>query len=227
MLGSDIVSAARLVLGDPNGTRWADTEFALWITVGCRYVGLVRPDSCAVNASMNLAAGSKQSIAGLSPAGLRLLDVVRAVATGAAIRLVDREELDTHEPNWHAATQAVPTNYVYDNRDPTTFYVYPPATANTQVEIIYSRAPVAVTSGTLGSQVLTPGDEYFDPLLNYVLFRAYGKDADDAHNMTLSAAYLAACQAALGVKTGADAAFSPDLNSPGAAMQAGPSVGGV
>lgn len=227
MKGSDVVSRARLVLNDADAVRWTDAEFVNWINDGCRYIALNRPDSCVVNGTITLAAGSKQSIAGLTPPGLRLLDVVRATASGRAIRLVDRETLDTQIPSWHAATQAVPTNYVFDNRDPQTFYVYPPAIVSTVLEIVYSRVPVEITTGTLASQDLTPADTYIDPLLNYVLFRAYSKDADFAHNANLAALYIAAVDRALGVKTRSDAAFSPDLNSAGGKVNPGTAAGGV
>lgn len=216
MLGSDIVSRLRLVVNDADAIRWTSAELVLWINDGCRYIALKRPDSCSVNGTMSLAAGSKQSVAGLSPAGLRVLDIVRATATGRAIRLVDREVLDTQLPTWHAASQGVPTNWVFDNRDPKTFYVYPPAAANTQIELIYARNPVALASESeLASVTLSPDDIYIDPLVNYVLYRVYGKDADFAQNAQLSAGYLAACRAALGDKTGTDAAFSPDFNATG------------
>lgn len=226
MKGQDITSRARIVLHDPAATRWSDTELALWINDGCKYIALVRPDSCAVNAAMTLAAGTKQSIAGLTPPGVRLLDVVRTSA-GRGITIADRQELDTWRPTWHADTAGPTENYVYDNRDPKTFYVVPPATVGAQIDIIYSRVPVEITSGELATVTLSPGDEYADALLNYVLFRCYAKDAEATHNADLAAMYLQACNASLGVKTTADVAMSPDLNSPGGKVSPGTTVGGV
>lgn len=228
MIGQDIISRARIVLNDADAVRWTDAEFVHWINDGCRVIALLRPDSCVVNGPITLALGTKQSIAGLTPAGLRLLDVVRNITTSRGVRIVDREVLDTQVPGWHgaSATQAV-TNYIFDNRDPTTFYVYPPSTAGTQLEIIYARNPVVITVGTLGTDTLSPPDIYLDPLLNYVLARAYGKDATFAQNKVLADGYNAAFLALLGVKTQADARFSPDLNSPGAMPSAATKAGGV
>lgn len=227
MKGADIVSRARLVLNDPSSIRWADAELALWITDGQRAISIRRPDSCSVNQAATLVAGSKQSIATLTPPGMRLLDVVRATAIGRAVRLVDRDTLDSHRPGWHAATQGVPTNYVYDNRDPKTFYVYPPATVGTVLEIIYSRDPVVITEGNLNSQDLSIDDVFSESLLNYVLFRAYGKDSDDTMNATLAAAYLSAFSGAMGEKVAADVAFSPDMNTSGGRPNPGATAGGV
>jgi hypothetical protein len=227
MKGIDIVNRARLILNDADGIRWTNAEYATWINDGCRFIALLRPDSCVVNGPMNLVAGTKQSIAALNPSGLRLLDVVRAVNTGRAIRLTDRETLDTQIPNWHAATAAVPTNYVFDNRDPKTFYVYPPAIANTPVEIIYSRNPVEVTEASMSTVDLSVDDIFMDPLLNYVLHRAYSKDADFAQNAELAAGYRNLVQTLLGGKTRTDNAYQPEMNAPTGRPQAGARAGVV
>lgn len=227
MKGSDVLTRARLVVNDPAATRWLDSEAALWVTDASRFVALKRPDSCAVSQAVALAAGTKQSIAALTPPGLRVLDVIRAVATGRAIRLVDREALDSSLPTWHAATPASPTNWVFDNRDPKTFYVYPPAPAAVEVEILYSRNPVTVTALELSTVDLSIDDIFIDPMVNYVLHRFYAKDADNAQNAALSSAYLAACEAALGAKSGTDVAYSPDLNNPGGKVSPGAAVGGA
>lgn len=227
MKGSDVVSRLRVILNDADEVGWTTAELILWINDGCRFIALLRPDSVVVNASMTLVAGSKQSIGALTPPGLRLLDVVRAVATGRAVRLVDREKLDTVLPSWHGATSGVPTNYTFDNRDPKTFYVYPPATVGTQIEVVYSRVPLEVTTGNLASQDLSIDDVFMDPLLNYVLHRAYCKDADHAKNAALAAGYRQLAELLLAGKSKADAVYSPDLNTPHAAVTAGAMAGGV
>ena len=226
MKGQYIVSRARIVLHDPRAKRWDDTELALWINDGCKYIALVRPDAASVNALVTLAGGSKQSIANLTPPGVRLLDVVRTEA-GRAITLADRNELDTYRPTWHADAAGPTENYVYDNRDPKTYYVWPPAQAGNKIEVIYSRVPVEIAAADLSSVDLSLGDEYADALLNYVLFRSYAKDAEATHNADLAAMYLQACNASLGVKTSADVAASPDLNSPGGKPAPGATIGGV
>jgi hypothetical protein len=214
MLASEIIDRARVVLNDADGVRWLDAEFFKWINDAQRVIALVRPDSVVSNTALTLVAGSKQS---LPTDGLRLLDVVRNIsangAGGRAVRHVDRDVLDTQNPFWHEETQvAIVKNYIYDNRDPKNFYVYPPCLAGSKLEVIYSKNPTDVTA--LGSSIAV-ADIYADPLLNYVLYRAYSKDAEFAQNAQLSGAYLGAFNAMLGIKTSKDAAFSPDLNSKG------------
>lgn len=227
MKGSDVVALARVVLHDAAGTRWPDSELVGWINLGCKFIAVNRPDACSVNAAMPLAAGAKQSIAGLTPVGLRLLDVIRDVATGRGVPLTDRQVLDTHRPNWYADTPGPTETYVYDNRDPQTFYVHPPAVASASLEILYAAVPVETTVGNLAVTTLTPSDAYLDALLNYVLYRCYAKDSDETHNANLASLYFQAATAALGLKTAADVGQSPDLNHPGGKISPGATAGGV
>lgn len=229
MLASDIINRARIVLNDADGIRWLDNELLGWINDGQRVIALVRPDSCVANSVVTLTAGTKQSL----PAdGLRLLDVVRNIkadGTGdRTVRHVDRDVLDTQNVNWHSETgTSLVKNYIYDNRDPKTFYVYPPALSTSKLELVYSKNPTDVTA--LSSTVAV-ADIYADPLLNYVLHRAYSKDAEFAQNFQLSSTYLTIFQSMLGIKTQKDAAFSPDLNSRGKTTSPSPAalqLGGV
>lgn len=214
MIASDIINRARIVLNDADGIRWLDNELLGWINDGQRVIALVRPDSCVSNSVVTLVAGTKQS---LPSDGLRLLDVVRNIAADGSgartVRHVDRDVLDTQNVSWHTDTGAqLVKNYIYDNRDPKNFYVYPPALTSSKLEIIYSKNPTDVTAT---SSTIAVADIYADPLLNYVLHRAYSKDAEFAQNFQLSGTYLQIFQSMLGIKTSKDAAFSPDLNSKG------------
>lgn len=219
MLASAIISRARTVLTDSDGSRWTDSELLGWVNDGQRAIALVRPDASVADTAVSLVAGTKQSI----PAnGLRLLDVMRNMnadgSGGRSVRNVDRDILDTQDFNWHSTTQAqVIKNFVYDNRNPKIFYVYPPAAVGAILEIIYSQNP---TDCDTTSSTIFLADIYAEPLLNYVLYRAYSKDAEFAANAQLSASYLAVFNSMLGIKTKKDASYSPDLNSKGASPSA-------
>jgi hypothetical protein len=229
MIGRDIVTRARVALNDPSGVRWPDAEFVPLINDACLYVVMQRPDAAIVSAPFNCQAGTRQTLADLNPDPLRLLDVERNEDGGRAIRHVAREDLDVSDPDWHSfgPTTRV-TNYVFDNRDPLAFYLYPPPRAAHRVRVLYVRDPVRLTStGELDTVVLTPPDVFIDPTLNYVLFRCYAKDSDDTHNASLAALYRGACDSALGIKTATDARFSPSMNSGNTRPAAGTMAGGV
>jgi hypothetical protein len=231
---SDITSRARILLNDQDGTRWLDNELVAWINDAQKLIAMTRPDASVANGALTLIVGTKQSI----PAGgFRLLDVIRNLSAdgttgGRSIRHVDREVLDSQDPMWHTTTAAgTIKHFIYDNRDPRNFYVYPPAIAGTKVEAMYSVAPTeivynSVTPATTLNTDLTVSDIYLEAVLNYVMYRSYSKDAEFSQNPQLAAGYLQTVYSMLGIKTQKDVAFSPDLNSKGsmpnaAAIQAG------
>lgn len=234
MIVSDIIGRARILLNDQDATRWLDSELVSWINDAQKLIALVRPDASVSNTSLTLVAGTKQSV----PAGgFRLLDVIRnlgndGITGGRSIRVVDREVLDSQDPMWHTGAQSgTIKHFIYDNRNPLTFYVYPPAVAGTKIEVMYSVAPAEIVysannvNATMAA-LLTVADIYLESVLNYVMYRAYSKDAEFSQNPQLAAGYLQTVYSMLGIKTQKDVAFSPDLNSKGAmpnaaAIQAG------
>lgn len=233
---NDVLSRARILLNDQDGTRWLDTELVSWLNDAQKLIAMTRPDASVSNSTVTLVGGTKQA---LPTGGFRLLDVIRNILTngsgGRSIRIVDREVLDSQDPMWHASTQSgTIKHFIYDNRDPKTYYVYPASAAGTKIEIMYSVSPTEIVyngtdSSTIAASlaaVLTVSDIYLEAVLNYVMYRAYSKDAEFSQNPQLAAGYLQTVYSMLGIKTQKDVAFSPDLNSKGsspnsAALQAG------
>jgi ABC-type proline/glycine betaine transport system substrate-binding protein len=122
---------------------------------------------------------------------------------GAAIRKVPMSLLDAQRPNWHADPQsATIKEFMYDSRTPLVFYVYPPATANTQVELVYAKPPTNVAAA---ANVINIDDGYANALLDYMLYRAYSKDTEDSNNEARAAAAYAAFKEGLGFKAQSDA----------------------
>lgn len=219
MLASEIISRAQTLLQDAAGTRWTSSELLKWISDGQRVIALVRPDSCSTHAAITLVAGTKQT---LPAGGLRLLDVIRNLSesgvVGRSVRMVDRETLDAQDPSWHKTISGGSVyNFTYDNRDPLNFYVYPPALPGKKLEIVYVKSPDEVLNTTDAIALL---DIYAEPLLNYVMFRAYSKDAEYGANAQLATGYFTVFSNLLGIKTSKDFAFSPDANKPGATPNA-------
>ena len=171
-----IIDKVGIVLQDTTNTRWPLPELLGWLNDGQREVVLHKPAANPSNQSWPLISGTKQSI---PPAGLSLIDVVRNMGSGSvpgrAIRVIDRRILDTQRPDWHTeALSSEVKHYCFDDSDPKRFYVYPPAQPGTNVELIYSSAPADITI----SGIITVDDIYANALLDYILYRAYAKDAD-------------------------------------------------
>ena len=148
---------------------------------------------------------------------------VGGVTPGRAVRYTDRDTLDSTFPDWHRDPPSNQVKHVvYDNRYPSIFYVYPPATVGIGLEIVYSKIPAVLT---LETQELEIPDLYFDSVVNYVMYRAYSKDTEMAQNGAMATTYLTFLDKMLGSGKSSDLAYSPDLNSKGAQPSFGISAG--
>ena len=195
--GANILLRVKDTLQDTTSVRWTEAELLRYINDAQREIVNLRPDSSADHANVQLDTGTEQAIPDV---GLRLIKVVRNMsaaggsATGKrAIRIVDREILDSQEPNWHdptvsgdAAHTTTVKHYVFDEDDPRKYYVYPGVAGNAYVEIVFSRTPtdLANTSATLYID-----DIYANAVIDYVLYRAYMKDAEFAGNQQRASAH--------------------------------------
>jgi hypothetical protein len=108
-------------------------------------------------------------------------------ATGKrAIRIVNVDILNTQEPDWNDPTVSgdaqhgtVVKHYIFDEDDPRNYYVYPGVNGNAYVEIVYSAAPTDLAST---SATISVDDIYANAIIDFVLYRAYMKDAEYAGN---------------------------------------------
>jgi uncharacterized protein DUF6682 len=178
LLVSDILTRAGLVLNDPSNVRWAQAELIAWINDGMRDIATFQPEATAKIANVTLAAGTKQVL----PTGaIKLIRVIRNMGVGGATpaeapRPIDQKLLNLHKPTWQADTPTLLVkNYMRDDTTPRIFYVWPPMSGATTVECEYSVIPATVAAGT---DSLTIDDFYANPLLDYVLWRAFSKDVE-------------------------------------------------
>ncbi len=226
--GQNIADKAELLLQDETNVRWTEAELLGWINSGQREVAIAKPNALTSNTTMQLTASStKQSI----PAtGIQLMEVVRnmgadGLTPGRAITGIDRSVLDRTIPTWHLDANAAGSvkHFTFDPRDPKTFYVYPksPATA-LYVELIISINPTQLAS--LSSNIAYD-DIYETVLIDYVLYRAYGKDSKHTSNMQRSTNHYQAFQNALGLKSRGEMTLSP-VQQFGAGAPAQPSETG-
>lgn len=227
---SDLITRARKLLNDEdlNQYRWQDSELIAWANDAQRAVAVIRPDSCPDTKVVTLGAGTKQTI---PSENFRLLDIVRNMAAdgvtpGRAVGLIERETLDRFDPYWHkAAAKAEARHFTYDERTPTVYFVYPPVSAGTKIEAVFSKYPAKVEDM---DDDLELAETYFDATLNYLLFRAYSKDTEFTSNPQVAGAYLASFNNMMGIKTLKTNAFSPVMNRKGDVPNAGAvQMGGV
>ena len=169
-------------LNDSEKIAWSETLLMSALNQALAILTLVRPDATAKVYEFTCVAGTRQNL----PAdGLRLLKVVRNItaggAIGRAVRLVNISDLDSIAPNWHAETpKDTVKEYMFDERSPKWFYVYPPAQASVKLEIEYSAQPTKITDL---SQPLPVDMVYMQPLQEFILYKLLSGEGGQGQGM--------------------------------------------
>ena len=209
-----MILRANTLLNDPGFIRWPKQELLDYYNDANRAIVLVRPDANVASVAFSCVAGTKQQ---LPASALKLLDVVRNTS-GHAIRYVDRAAIDANYPDWHSGNTATKAEaYCLDERSPKVFYLYPGPAAGVGVEIVYSVSPVAKTLAeveNVGSPAIADLDDiYINPLLDWIMYRAFSKDAEWSANGNRAATHYQAYSDQLGLKTQADQALEQRKDS--------------
>ena len=222
LTGTNIIDRARLTLQDSSGVRWTDAELLIYINDAQREIVNFRPEATATHSNVQLSTGTEQT---LPSGGLRLIKVTRNMsgtasdATGAkSIRIVEEDLLNSIEPDWHdptvtgsSAHGSIIKNYLFDPDDPKKFYVYPGVASgsNAYVELIYSKLPTDLSSV---SSTIDLEDTYGNAILNFVLYRAYLKDAEFAGNQQRTATHYQLFIGSISGGGNAEAILDPNLD---------------
>lgn len=235
MQAAEVLDRARRVLLDETSVRWPLSELNLWLNDGLVAIAIQKPSATARTVALPLVAGTLQTI----PEGYQcILRAVRNLRTAQsdrrpriAITPVQEDVLSAQVPGWHdpyitRQTQQV-QHIIFDEANPKTFYVYPGNDGTGSIEAVLSEIPAPVTpTGTDPEDLsayevdLPVDDTYRLPLVDYVLFRAYTKDAQFAGNAQRALAHSQLYANAMGIKIAAEANISPNAK-PGVAAAAG------
>jgi hypothetical protein len=228
----DIIKRAVGVLQDTTSIRWPINELIRWFNDAQREVVMYRPDSMNTTKTMTLVAGSRQNLgsANLDPSPVKLIEITRNMGVDkSVVTQVPRAILDAQQRGWHNQTGvSVIKHYMFDARDPKTFYVYPPATTAATLEVMYAATPTALTELSESSSLafsdvpdtaISLPEIYGNAVLDYLLYRAYSKDSEYAGNAARAQAHYAAFANALGVEIQSTVAVQPQLK-PGMASAA-------
>lgn len=209
-VGAVVDRAKRILQERGTGIRWTDEELLGWLNEAYVAVAIQRPDAHSVVTMHGLEEGAKQS---LPAGGLRLMDVI-ADAQGRAIRQTTRRTLATMRPDWQAETPGERFEfYLVDERLPTHFWLYPPAQQGVEVELAYVATPPLHATDSLSAvagDALSVSDRYTTPLLDFMLYRAFAKDAETPANLSRSQAHFQAFQIGMQGKGQGDVLTSPD-----------------
>ena len=204
----DVIRRAQIIMQDAGGVRWPPNELLGWLNDGMREIALQKPTATSETVTMNLFAGTKQTL----PSGYhKLLSAIRNVGNGRVITPIMREVLDTQIPGWHN-TDVLPfsptvMHVVDDLFDQNVFYVAPGNDGAGEIELILSRlpAPIATPANPLDIDLYTAAvpvpDIYQNSLTDYLCYRAFSKDINLAGAAQRAQAHYQLFQQALGIKS--------------------------
>lgn len=207
VLASTIIDRVRNQLIDTASVqRWSDGELLGWLSEGQTVIVAAVPDARSVAGTVAMVAGTRQSL----PAdGIYLLRAIRNTS-GRAVRVVDRDLYDTYNPTWHSATAATEAHtYMFDDSEPTIFYVYPPNNGSGSLEVRYSALPPDLGST---ADALSVDAIYYPALTDYLLYRCYQKDSDFEEGQALSQVYLSAFTTFVQARVAGKAGENPNAN---------------
>jgi hypothetical protein len=216
----DVIKRVEDITQDAN-VRWPRVELQNWLNEAYLQIALLRPDVSSKTGTFTCAVGTRQVLTTGFSSALRLLDVVRNLAATSnkkVVRLIDRSVLDDQSVSWHTETGTVNIqNYTFDIRQPKEFFVYPPATTSAQLEVVYADLPgehdlsEAYLHPTTGSttEMIKIEDTYLSAIIDWILYRAFSKDAEFAANAARAGAHYQTFMTGIGSKTTSDAATAP------------------
>ena len=214
ILATKVIEDVASAIVDEGHNRWTNSELLSYLNAAQLEIANKRPDSSVTTTTFECVAEAKQT---LPSTGLRLIEVIGNTG-GEAITLVDRAVLDEQIPNWRNSTATAIAHYVYDDRDPHTFYVYPVPAVDHSIDVTYSIAPatIEIADADFGSaqDIISIDDIYLTPMIEYMLYRCFIKDAENQSYAARARGHLQAFSIAIGEKTQADSAVSPNTVSP-------------
>lgn len=206
-------------LNDVAAVRWTLADVVSYLNDAQRDIVLQRPDAGNVAATIKLQSGSKQAL----PVGCtKLIDVLHnAIGARRAVTRVDRKLLDAQCPGWRGLQGAQEIqHFCYDEREPRAFDVYPPAALGAALAVEYAALPTDIQAPGVGQGLnditgtLGLPDIYANAVRNYMMFRAYSRQAEYASNPGAATAFYNLYRADLGMEAQATAAVSPNNTPP-------------
>jgi len=219
----NVIDEVRYTIHDEVATyRWSDAELIDYVNAASRQIVSIVPEANLVTTIISITNNlAKQA---LPAGGIKFVKVLNNVSPAdgttieGAVRQVEKDALDSYDPNWEYDTTIKTVagavdffdHYCHDPRDKKAFYVYPPGSTTVYANTQYSAIPTAMT---VVGDTIPLDDEYLEAYYTYVTYRALTKESRD----TLPAAYRQELWnnflGALGQKLQADVRVSPESNA--------------
>ncbi len=200
-----VVDGVRLKINDTAGARFTDARAIRWGNDAQLAIVTTLPLAGFTKAVVTPAATCRQTLEGLGLTdATQLLDLgcnvaADGVTIGNQITKRKRAEIADFNPAWQNTPGTAADHYVYDERDPTTFYLFPQiASGGGKIEVEYAKRPALMTdlSNSLGVS-----DTYRQAMEAFLLYSHYSVVNGADFNPSLASAYAQMFQQLLGVRT--------------------------
>ncbi len=209
-----IDEAARLVV-DPQMIRWSKEFWVDAYNAAIRSIVAIRPDALTKTLDFVCVLGSTQTV----PEGTRyVVDVVRNKDGRAVSGNINLKMLNDYRPDWRIEPPAAEVKgWFYDDRNPSNFYVYPPAQEGVELEVAFAMVPVSIETADYDAKKPSELISLYDnAIIEWLVYRAFSEDSEFTANAARAANALNAFRTLLGDKTQADAVThqkSQDINN--------------
>lgn len=224
MLARELMERVRTIIQDATSVRWPLPELCMWLNDGQKEIILQKPSASSRTVEIPLREGTLQAI---PDEFIMLLRVVRNVG-GRPVTIVARDLLDAQSPDWHQARESAGARHaIMDEADPKAFYVYPPNDGTGRLEVIMSAVPAVITAQGDPDELesysapTSINTIYDNALVDYVLYRAYSKDAQNAGAANRAALHYQQFANSVGMKVTLDANMNPNAKARVAAAAGG------
>ena len=207
---NEILLRVNTLLNDTSFTRWPKEELLDYLNDSQRAIVIRRPDAFTVDVDdFACVAGTKQT---LPSDALRLIDIPHNTVGRAIKGPFNKAVLDDNYPTWYSGNAATEAElFIYYERNPKIFRLYPGVAANTEINVVYSKAPPAITMAeNNANQVISLDDIYMNAMIEWIMYRCYMKDAEYAANPNKSNMHQSAFKTQLGEKVQADSAMASE-----------------
>jgi hypothetical protein len=228
--------AALLQDTQPQFQRQPEREEIDWLNDAQVAITKFLPAACSRIDSVKFKAGTLQSIEVIAAAdckpgdgstptvpiyGTQVLDLLcnmgaDGLTPGKAIRLTERNTLDSQRPMWHTLTGTAVDSWMFDPRNPRYLLITPGLAAPAWVRMSLTAQPLKIPAGGApGAEIygmsgsstttISIADEHVDDLTNYIVARANMREtewSDATKATTFAQMFLSSLNAKVAAITG-------------------------
>ena len=200
----ELVTTILYTLQDEDFVRWSRSEIDSYINEAQFFLLEADINAFTVRKEHKCDNGVLQEVPNIE----RILEIEN-------VKTIDRVTMDAVRPFWRSEKSSPrPEFVIFNELDDKSFFVYPPASSNPSITLLVQVKPQTIKSdgSTMNETVIPVKHSYFHALMNFVLYRCYDKDADDAFNAQRAQQYLSAAYQALNIKTNQVVESNPNID---------------